>query len=220
LQRLVSVLNETLSSAFAQGDNAEDVLIRRLRERLTGLAAGSRRAMKSGALVVGVCVAALAVMSFAVALPAWQRGVASLGIAAVMGLAIAGMLEASKLITLVDALQDLLMTGDSMGRLDIVFAFRDRLRADIGAEPDWTKLAAILSDAYDTTASARMVLLQAGIPAGVLDLNQPMLYLWLDALRVARRRDRLGALFSIMLADSAIAGYHGPLREQRARLGV
>jgi hypothetical protein len=217
---LLAILEEAVSSAFAQGGDGEETLVRRLRGRLRSLEAGSRRARASGALVFGVCAVALVGMPLSAGLPVWQRLLGSTALVTVMLIAAAGVHEASRVVTLVGALEDLLITGEGASRYDVVLAFRDGLRAEVSPPVDWHPLAAILADAYDSAALATMALRRAGVPTGLIEMSQPLVHVWHDAVRIAHRRGSLDALLATATSDPEIAAYHGRLRACREDLGV
>jgi hypothetical protein len=213
----LAALKDVVARAFTMGSDADYA---RLRERLGAIRSRSRRLTIAGACGFFVFAAALTATPLFLDTTTWKYRVLSALLVLPMVAAGLAAHEASRLVMLIDALEDLLFSDTSMGRLDIVTAFRNHAQADLEGEPIWEPLVAILCRAYVTTTSVQAKLLEAGIPIGYLNLGQSAAGLWRDALHAAHRGQRIEALMACILADSRVCAYHAPLRACRAQLAV
>jgi hypothetical protein len=219
LRTLLSVLNDTLDECFQQGPG-EEALFRKLHQRLSALRLRSRRLSTVGTGGFLAAAAALILLPFLLDTAGLPYRALSLVLGVFLVGAGMGALEASKLVVLIDALEDMLVGGPAMGPLDVLLVIRNGVQAELTPEPRWEPMVAIFAAAYETSASARATLLAAGIPIFTVNLSQPPIDIWREALRVAYRSKRLPALLSRALADDSIAAFHDPLRDCRAALGV
>lgn len=221
LRRVLAVLKEAVAAAsWAQGGGAEDLLLRRLHQRLGPLRAQARRIRIVAALVLPSCVMALIVTPLALAAGGAAHAVVSTALALLLiGAALAAN-EASRTLTLLDSVEDVLSGGASTDRVQTLAVFERQVELALEPEPELELLARILSKAYSTSASIRIKLEQARVPVELVNMNQPPFHVWYEALRVAYRGERLDALLSSVLSDGSVAAYHDPLRRYRALLGV
>lgn len=217
LRDLFAVLTDAAASGFPMGGD-EDAVFEKLRRRLQTLRRRSRRLLTSGTVVFFACAASLTALPLVVEAGGWHRGAVAVVTGLLMVAGGAGALEAARLLTLIESLEDLLSSGAPMARSDIVLAFRDHVHAELAPEPSFGPLVEILSAAYDTTAMVRATLQDAGIPLAQINLSQPIVDVWRDALRVAHRRRGLETLLGRVLSDPNVARYHEPLRACRARM--
>jgi hypothetical protein len=220
LRRLRAILTDALSAAFAQGDGAEEAIVRRLHQRLGDLRRTGRRLWRGGVALFAVSTSFLIAGPFLLDAGSWQ--IRSLHVAAValMVTGAAGAFEGAQLATWIDALTDLLAGGELLGPLDILGILRQRLDDQLAGEPNRAHLVRILCLAYDTTPEIRGVLGCAGMDPHQVNLNQSPADVWHDALRQARRRGRLRALLDHVLADPEVQAYHPRIRAHYPSAGL
>lgn len=214
-QSFLATLKDFIAGAFTLGSDVGNAVLRR---RLRMLRTRSRRLSTAGACAFFSCAAVLAVMPILLDTASWTYRAVSTVVCLIMVASGVAAHEASRIVTLVDALEDLLFYDSAMGPLDIAMAFQNRLQAEIGGEPSWEPLVAILSQAYVTTSAVQTKLLAAKIPIGYLNLGQSAADLWRDALRAAHRSQQLEALLTCILSDTSISAFHAQVRACRASL--
>lgn len=220
MQNLLATLKDASREAFEMGGDGARDHYPRLRSRLRAIRARSRRLSIAGAWGFFSCAAALTAIPLLLDTAAFRTRVAAVVLGLLMVAAGVAAHEASRIVTLIDALEDLLFFDAKMSRLDIVMAFHDHLQAGVEVEPSWEPLVAILCKAYVTTASVQTRLLASRIPVGYLNLSQSAADLWRDALRAAYRSRQIEDLMTSVLADDSVSAYHARLRACRASLGV
>jgi hypothetical protein len=213
----LGALNDVVRGAFAMGSDADYGLLRR---RLRAIRIRSRRLAIAGAGASIALAATLMTAPLLLDTTGWKYRALSVVLGVIMLAAGIAAHESSRIVTLIDALEDLLFSDAPLGRLDLVLAFHNHARAGIDREPSWEPLVALLCDAYATSAAVQVKLLEAQISIGYLNLGQSAAGLWRDALHAAHRARRVDALMTVILADSRVSAYHAPLRACRARLAA
>ncbi|MEZ4301476.1 MAG: effector-associated domain EAD1-containing protein [Polyangiaceae bacterium] len=214
---LLSALNQAVDSTLQQGSAGEEIILHRLRSRLAALKARAHRLTRICGALFLLLLVALVISSF-VSLDTALRAILTTVVLLMLVASALGAVESQRVTMVVDALEDLLLGGESLRPMDIVLAFRDRVLDELSEAPPWEPLVPILAHAYDSSLSARAILQRSGVPLGTIGLSQPMLYLWRDALQTAHRCRKLNALLEQVLADPLVAGYHEDVRARSAAL--